>query len=471
VSETEQRLGRVRVARSEDGVQLTRPQTEEIEAPQAPPATRALGPETVLRRQRAAGNAATIRSLAIGGPRLMRLVTLTAEDEAAIVEQLHDAMAGWGTDEEAIYVVLQKLGKDATAITKLKKAYKDKYGDDLEAELRSEMSGDELRLALELIGVIDDPSKGPKVGAAPGTPAEFSAAAKRLYAAMKGWGTDEEEVYAVLLPFKRDPAALATLKTTYQTDLSGGLTGKGLEEDIKDEMSSDELSYALYLLNAPPPRPATGTSAIPDPGTEVHKGAVPGGEVSVRTGVQLDAAGDKEGYSIGYKGGLSSDSAWLQFIWREVEVEHPTKGGYRVNPPHPITTSGGSYRLTTDPSAPNYNTDSNKPDDPFYEAGFMADRTADSTTMFDEPSPMNPIVQGELAGGATKVTSRAHFNTYLIRDNRAIYHVGLDVEWVYTTPAVPPRTQTVRSSGKVTGLPEGMRKRLIEQRPRFEYIQ
>lgn len=440
---------------------------DETRVPPAP--ARGTASEAVLWSQQATGNASTIRRLELGGRRLMRLVTLTPEDEAAVVEQLHDAMSGWGTDEEAIYVVLQKLGKDATAITKLRKAYKDEYGDDLEAELRSEMSGDELRLALELIGVVDDPAKGSMAGAAPTSPADFSAAARRLYAAMKGLGTDEEGVYAVLIPFNRDPVGLATLKTTYQADLSGGLTGKGLEEDIKDEMSDEELSYALYLLNAPPPRPATGTSAIPDVGTEVHTGSVPGGDVSVRTDVQLDAAGPKEGFSIGYKGGLAADSAWLQFIWREIEVEHPVKGGYRVD--RPITTSGGSYRLTTDPSAPNYNTDSNKPDDPFYEAGFMADRTADSTTMFDLPGAANAMVQAELAGGATKVTSRAHFNTYLIRDNRAIYHVGLDVEWVFTSPAAPPRTQTVRAAGKVTGLPEGMRKRLIDQRPRFAYIQ
>src|SRR5262245_5340659 len=336
-----------RTRRREGPGRAERGRREDPDAAAAPPGgARNVDPATVLWRQRAGGNAATIRTLSLGAPRLLRLVTLTPEDEAAVVEQLHDAMAGWGTDEEAIYVVLQKLGKDATAITKLKEAYKAKYGDDLEAEIRSEMRGSELRLALELLGVVEDPAEGPKVGgAAPGSPAEFSSAAKRLYAAMKGWGTDEEEVYAVLIPFKRDPAALATLATAYQTELSGGLTGKGLEEDIKDEMSGEERSYALYLLNAPPPRAVKGTAAVPAPGTEVHKGAVPGGEVTVRTGVQLGPGRPKEGYSIGYKGGLSADSAWLQFIWREVEVEHPTKGGYRVD--QAITTSGGSYRLTT----------------------------------------------------------------------------------------------------------------------------
>jgi hypothetical protein len=91
--------------------------------------------------------------------------------------------------------------------------------------------------------------------------------------------------------------------------------------------------------------------------------------------------------------------------------------------------------------------------------------------MYDMPSPLNTLVNAELAGGATKVTSRAHFNTYLIRDYRAIYHVSVDVEWEFTSAATPPRTQKVSGTGKVDGLPDGIRARLVEQFPAFTYIQ
>jgi annexin-like protein len=424
---------------------------------------------SVATLQRSVGNAAVATLLRADGPRLMRLVTLTADDETALCEQLHDAMAGWGTDERKIYVSLQKLGKDATAIAALKKAYKDKYGDDLEAELRSEMSGEELRLALDLIGIVEDTSKGAMVGSAPTTPEGFKRAAAALYGAMKGWGTDEEAIFAALIPFNRDAASLATLSTTYSTEHSGGLTGKGLEADLNDELSGDELSYALFLLNAPPPRAATGAPGVAAPGTEVHTGKVEGGTVSVRTGTQLTAGGLAEGYSVGYKGGLSDESAWLQFIWREIEVEDPVRGDFRLD--QTITTSGGTYKLTTDPDDPHYNTDTASGTDPFYEAAGMSDRTADSSTMYDMPSPMDHLVKAQLAAGATKVTSRAHFNTFLIRDYRAIYRVTVDVEWVFTSAATPPRTQRVTGTSKVDGLPSGIRARLVEQFPKFAYIE
>ncbi len=437
-------------------------------APEAPlPAQSGLSPATVTTLQRSMGNIAVATLLT--GPRLLRLVTLTADDQTALVEQLHEAMAGWGTDERKIYVSLQKLGKDATAIAALKKAYKDKYGDDLEAELRSELSGEELRLALDLIGIVEDTSKGAMVGTVPTTPEGFKSAAARLYGAMKGLGTDEEAIFATLIPFNRDAAALTTLKTTYASEHSSGLTGKGLEADLNDELSGDELSYALFLLNAPPPRAVTGAPGVSAPGTEVNTGSVEGGTVSVRTGTQLTAGGLAEGYSAGYKGGLSDESAWLQFIWREVEVEDPVKGDFRVD--QAITTSGGTYKLTTDPGDPHYNTDTASASDPFYEAGGMHDRTADSSTMYDMPSPMTNIVNAQFAAGATKVTSRAHFNTFLIRDYRAIYRVTIDVEWVFTSASTPPRTQKVSGTAKVDGLPGGIRARLVEQFPKFAYVQ
>jgi hypothetical protein len=69
------------------------------------------------------------------------------------------------------------------------------------------------------------------------------------------------------------------------------------------------------------------------------------------------------------------------------------------------------------------------------------------------------------------VVSRAHFNTYLVRDFRTLYHVALDVEWTFVSPVTPPRIQTVNAAGPVTGLPSDMKKRLVAQYPQFDYIQ
>jgi hypothetical protein len=409
-----------------------------------------------------------------GSVMVQRAVALTDDDYKSLAAQLHDAIYGLGTDEEAIFVALQKLEKDATAIAKLIKVYKDEYSNaDLEADIRGDMSGSELTLALELMGIKDDQKAPDIVGTVPTTDDEYKAVAKKLHSAMNQVGTEEEEIYGLLMPFNRDETKLTKLKTIYQSELSGGLTGKGLEADIKDEMSSDELAYALFLLNAPTPvGPSTGAT-VTTPGTEAHTGKVGGGDVSVHTGgefTQIKTGRQiKEGFTIGYKGALASESNWLQFIWREIVVEHPDKGTYHLT--GPMTHSKNQYSLTTDPDKPNYSTDSASADSPFYAAAFLDNRTADATTIFDEPTPIKSRVQAAFTDGATKVTSRAIFNTFLIRDYKTLYHVQLQVEWVFTSATVPPNVQTLKSAGKVDSLPSPMKEKLVEQYPKFEYIQ
>lgn len=404
---------------------------------------------------------------------ISRAVALTNADYDAIAEQIHKAMSGLGTDEEAIYVSLQRLEKDPAAINNLKTRYKAKYGTELVDDIRDEMSGDELDLAIDLLGISGTPAGPPVVSMTPvSTSAQYSAAARRIYDAMSGLGTDEEAIFATLVPFNRDTSKISTLKSTYQTDFPSGITGRGLEEDLKDEMSGDELAYALYLLNAPPPATPSSSTTITTPGAEAAKGAVAGGTVSVRTGVAGTTSGGATfsgGFSLGYTGGLSSDSRWLQFIWREIIVTHPIEGTHPIL--HPVTTRGGHYNTTTDPSAPNYNVDSASPSSPFYEAGFRDIRTADSTTILDVPTAINSAVNSQFTKGATRVISRAHFNTFLIRDYQTLHHVYLVVEWDFTSPAVAPRVQTVRSAGSATSLPSEMRDVLIARYPTYAYIQ
>jgi hypothetical protein len=199
-------------------------------------------------------------------------MVLSADDHTAIATHVHDAMRGWGTDEELIFVSLQKLDKQAAEITTLKTTYKTAYGTELVDDLRDEMSGSELALALELIGIKDDPTAADMVAAtAPTTAAEYEAVVTRLDTAMRGLGTDEEAIYASLIPFRRDAAKLTVLKTTYNTKI-----GRQLVDDLNSEMSDSELSYALYLLNAPPPETTTGTASV-TAGTNQSTANVPGG--------------------------------------------------------------------------------------------------------------------------------------------------------------------------------------------------
>jgi len=171
--------------------------------------------------------------------------TLTPFTISSIADEIRDATEGLGTDEERIFMNLQHLNRNPVDIQALTAAYQNKYHESLEALLRDEMSGSELRLALEQINIIDDPDEGRLIAAtAPANAAEYKLAAQRLYHAINGLGTDEETIYAVLIPLSNDPAKITEMESSYLA-----LKGSSLIADIKGDMSGTELDYALYLLN------------------------------------------------------------------------------------------------------------------------------------------------------------------------------------------------------------------------------
>jgi hypothetical protein len=209
-------------------------------------------------------------------------------------------------------------------------------------------------------------------------------------------------------------------------------------------------------------------------GTLENEADVGGGHVQIRTEPTVQAIGHgnrriAHGYTMDYHGPDAPRTRWLQFIWREIEATHPQRGTYKVS--GAITTSGGTYALTTDPDQPSYNTDAapGSPT-PFYEESGGHNRTAEATTMWDHPSSMDHLVQAQFAAGATRVVSRAHFNTWLIRDMEVLYRVQLNVVWDYTTRREPPRAQSVAAAGPASALEPRMRARLIAQYPNFDYL-
>ena len=406
---------------------------------------------------------------------VQRAVALTNDDYKALAAQLHDAIYGLGTDEEAIFVALQKLEKDATAIKKLIEIYKKEYsGADLEADIRGDMSGEELRLALELMGIKDDPKAADIVGTVPSTDDEYKAVAKKLHAAMEWPGTDEEAIYGLLMPFNRDATKLTKLKTIYQSELSGGLTGQGLEADIRGDMSSDELAYALFLLNAPPPETTPHTDVtVVTPGTKAHDVKVPGGQISVKTGVDFRRTSGGStfsgAYSVAYEGGQSAESSWLQFIWSEVFATQ-ADGSVKTVDETGLPTSNGTMDLTTASSSPKYKVDAPTSASPFYEKGGVDIRTATATTLYDRPFEFSSTIQRQFDAGATKVVERDHFEDFLVRDYKSIYHISLFVEWEYTSKTASTMKTQFKSGKKVTALDSAMREQLIKEYPKFDYI-
>ncbi|HEX6730839.1 MAG TPA: hypothetical protein VF074_12530, partial [Pyrinomonadaceae bacterium] len=199
---------------------------------------------------------------------------------------------------------------------------------------------------------------------------------------------------------------------------------------------------------------------------------LPGGEVSVRTEVKVAGAANNTGrYSVGYEGGQAPDSAWLQFIWAEIVATQLDGSDKYVADTGLATTQSATMDLTTDPSKPKYKVDSASADTPFYgESGGRHVRTSTGTTIADRPSEFSSIIKREFNNGATKVVERDHFDDFLIRTYKTVYHVSIIVQWEYTSSTVVNRTVQFQSGGKVTALPEPIRNQLAKEYPRFSYI-
>jgi hypothetical protein len=202
------------------------------------------------------------------------------------------------------------------------------------------------------------------------------------------------------------------------------------------------------------------------------------GTVTVRTDVKGTYPGGSRDhlFAINYKGTDSKDNHWLQFIHREILGVHADSSVHAQT--GSITTTGGSYKLTTGgtatangtPVKDNYNTDT-AGSDPFYESGGINNRTADATTMYDQPSAIDARVQAAFAAGATRVISRAHFDTFLVTSDHVAYRVQISVVYDYASAtATPSPVTTMTSASAAVALPAVIKERFDEQWPAFNFI-
>ena len=80
---------------------------------------------------------------------------LTEGNPAAFATQLkmafeNDNYFGWGTDEEAVFAVLEAI-PTSSVMSKVQRAYRDLYGRNLAADLKDELSSEEFATALQII--------------------------------------------------------------------------------------------------------------------------------------------------------------------------------------------------------------------------------------------------------------------------------------------------------------------------------
>lgn len=299
---------------------------------------------------------------------------------------------------------------------------------------------------------------------------DAKALGKKLHDALTATVVDKKAVLGGLATLNRDQTKASLLKTEYKTAYT-----KELEDDLKLKLSGNDLSRALFLLNAPPAeKTMVNEATVEKAGTEDHKAKVGGGVVSVHTGVdykpQEGGTTRVGGFSMGYTGTDTAESRFIQTIWSEVVSTQPDKSETMVNKTG-LGTSNGTMDLTTDITKPKYKIDSGSPTSPFYESGFRNVRTKDGNINYDKPDPFTGVVVEQFDNGATKVVERDHFDGFLIKENKVVYQVSLVVEWVYTSKTAVTKSTKFGKGAAITTLPAAVRKQLLVEYPKFEYIQ
>ena len=207
-----------------------------------------LTPASVLELQRSAGNAAVAEMLdsagdprrsAGGGPPRTVQRAISGEQADRIARQLDNAMEGWGTDEEAIYGALS--GRSKADIERIRTAYLP-FADEgsLDADLRDELTDGEMARVTRIIDAAVDEEAGTPEETAARRAGRAKSVAQQLDEAMRDLGTEEDQIYNVLTG--RTPHEMVGIAREYRT-----LTGRGLEADLRDEMSGTELEQALGL--------------------------------------------------------------------------------------------------------------------------------------------------------------------------------------------------------------------------------
>jgi hypothetical protein len=77
----------------------------------------------------------------------------------------------------------------------------------------------------------------------------------------------------------------------------------------------------------------------------------------------------------------------------------------------------------------------------------------------------------EFDAGATKVVEKDHFDDFLIRENKTIYRVSVLVTWEYTSKTAVARSTAFQSGTAATALPADLKKVLVRDYPKFDFIQ
>jgi Annexin len=231
--------GRPAPAAPRSGAEQARPATPTLDlaSPSSPAPPASVSPAALAALQGTAGNRATVQALrASGTVHVQRAIGWDQAQETA--RQLHRAMAGWGTDEEAIYGAL--AGRTGDDMRDIRDVHRQMYSQSLDAELRDELTDSEFARVKPVLDAPADTTMTPldrEIGAMD----RSYAVAGELRAAMQGWGTDETQIFNALTG--RTPSEIEAITSQYLMRYN-----RTLEEDLRDELSGGDLARALQLI-------------------------------------------------------------------------------------------------------------------------------------------------------------------------------------------------------------------------------
>jgi Annexin len=186
--------------------------------------------------QASAGNKATAQFVA---QRLTVQRAIAVEQAESIARQLEDAMSGLGTDEEAIYGALS--GRTGPDIVAIRDAYQRLFSEDLDEELKSELTDSELAHVTELMPRVGDEATLSEADRATEVIHRARVVAAQIRDAVAGLGTEEDQIYNSLTGRSSDE--LNEIQRQYLD-----LTGRDVILDLRGDMSGGELTKALHLF-------------------------------------------------------------------------------------------------------------------------------------------------------------------------------------------------------------------------------